>query len=98
VKGVARLIGHHQITSIAELRGGLIFRKKRNIRSRLVDTSSSSFSGTRSLFQSISFNEGKRKSVDDKKRTSRQTTEVKQLDVEAKLGIPRRGGLVKYID
>ncbi|KAI9708264.1 MAG: hypothetical protein M1828_003092, partial [Chrysothrix sp. TS-e1954] len=67
VNGVARLVGHHQITSITELRGGLIFRKKRNIRSRPVDTPSSSFSGTRSLFQSISFNEGKRKSVDDEK-------------------------------
>ncbi|KAI9710009.1 MAG: hypothetical protein M1828_002338 [Chrysothrix sp. TS-e1954] len=85
VNGVARLVGHHQITSITELRGGLIFRKKRNIRSRPVDTPSSSFSGTRSLLQSISFNEGKRKSVDDEKgrlakqpRSNSQTSKLSQ--------------------
>ena len=64
IKGVAQLVGHRRITSIGELRHGLVFHKKRQIHCRL--------DRTRSLFSQYqtaslptandSFREGKRQS------------------------------------
>ena len=56
VKGVARLVGYRCITSIAQLRTGLTLYKKRKIFG-YPGNASTSFSNTRSCFQSVGLDE-----------------------------------------
>ena len=100
VEGVARLVGHRQITSIAEMREGLRLDKKRTIRggSRHAGLSSagSSFSEYRCLaWKTLAFREARKARETTGKtgtpgRVCRKTVEIEQPGVEVEPGIPRR--------